>query len=82
MTQNYGLSWAPFPDGSLQFSFFYAENRLTEGPTSRIVQPGVRWYLSGRRRSYLEATYQLNTSQSSTLKSESHLFSTSLILFY
>ncbi|OGK96652.1 MAG: hypothetical protein A3D33_14780 [Candidatus Rokubacteria bacterium RIFCSPHIGHO2_02_FULL_73_26] len=82
VTQNYGLSWAPFPDGSLQFSFFYAENRLTEGPTSRIVQPGVRWYLSGRRRSYLEATYQLNTSQSSTLKSESQLFSTSLILFY
>jgi len=82
VTQNYGLSWAPFPDGSLQFAFFYAESRQPESSTSRIVQPSVRWYLSGRRRSFLEASYQLSTTTSTSLRSESQLFSTSLNLYY
>jgi hypothetical protein len=81
-TQNYGLSWAPFPDGSLQFAFFYAENRLPENGKSRIIQPTLRWYLSPRRRSYVEASYQLNTSKAGTLETESRLFSTRLNLYY
>ena len=82
MTQNYGLSWVPFPDGTLQFSLSWAESRLPENTRSQIIQPTVRWYLGARRRSYLEATYQINTSKTSTVKTESQLFGTSLNIYY
>jgi hypothetical protein len=80
--QNYGLTWAPFPDGRLQLSFYYAENYLPE--QSRIVQPNVRWYLDPRRRSYLEATYQYSTTEagSGAGETESHLVSTTLRIFF
>ena len=82
VTQNYGLSWVPFPDGTLQFSLSWAESRLPENTRSQIIQPTVRWYLGARRRSYLEATYQINTSKTSTVKTESQLFGTSLNIYY
>lgn len=82
VTQNYGLSWAPFPDGNLQFSFIYAENRLPNDTNSRIIQPSVRWYLLARRRSYLEATYQFNTTEAGSLRTESQAFNTRLYLAY
>jgi hypothetical protein len=82
VTQNYGLSWAPFPDGSLQFSFSYIRSRLPQDTQSEIIQPTVRWYFAGGRRSYLEATYQHNTSKTSTARTESRLFSTTLNLYY
>jgi hypothetical protein len=79
--QNYGVNWAPFPDGSLQTSFFYSESHPTEGETTRIIQPTVRWYLTSRRRSYLEATYQFNKSESAGEKTEAHLFSGKLSFY-
>jgi hypothetical protein len=78
VNQSYGLNWAPFPDGTLQLSFFYAENLLQDGTQSRIAQPTVRWYLGARRRSYLEATYQRSTTDGPLVKSESELISTGL----
>jgi hypothetical protein len=78
--QSYGLSWAPFPDGRLQLSLYYAENQLPE--RSRIVQPALRWYLGSARRSYLEATYQFSTTDADSVTSESHLFSTGLRIFF
>jgi hypothetical protein len=74
--QNYGLNWAPFPDGNLQFSFSYTESHQPNDTRTRIVQPGVRWYFTSRRRSFLEASYQLNTSDSPSLKTESQGFTT------
>ncbi|MBI2216916.1 MAG: hypothetical protein HYU51_06420 [Candidatus Rokubacteria bacterium] len=79
-TQNYGVSWAPFPDGTLQFSVFYAENRLPEELTSRIIQPVVRWYVNARRRSYLEANYQLNTTEAASIKTDSQVVSARLTI--
>ncbi len=80
--QSYGMSWAPFPDGQLQFSLFYAENRLPENSNSRIIQPTVRWYLTSRRRSYLEASYQFNTTEASAARAESQQFSTRLNIYF
>jgi hypothetical protein len=77
-TQTYGVNWAPFPDGTLQFSFFYGETLLSDGTKSRLIQPTLRWYLTQRRRSYLEAAYQVNTTDSPLSKSESKVFSTGL----
>jgi hypothetical protein len=82
VTQNYGLSWSPFPDGSLQLSFFYSENRLPDETVARIIQPTVRWYMGPRRRSYVEGTYQRTFSDSPTTRTESELFSTSLNLYF
>jgi len=82
VTQNYGLTWAPFPDGNLQFSFAYSESRLPDETTSRVLQPGVRWYFTPRRRSYLEATYQRSTTDAPSVRTESQLFSTSLNVYY
>jgi len=76
----YGLSWAPFPDGNLQFSFYYAQSHLPEN--SRIIQPTLRWYLSSRRRSYLEASYQVNTTKSDSLRTESNTFSATLKTYF
>jgi hypothetical protein len=80
--QNYGLSWAPFPDGNLQFSMFYAENRLPDDTTSRTIQPTLRWYVTSRRKSYLEATYQYTTTDMPSFKTESQLFTTRLNILY
>jgi len=77
---NYSLSWAPFPDGQLQFSFSYTESHLPE--KTRSIQPALRWYLSSRRRSYLEATYLYNTTSSDSLKTQSSLFSASLKTYF
>jgi hypothetical protein len=82
VSQNYGLAWAPFPDGTLQFTFAYSESRQPEDVVSRIIQPTVRWYLTSRRRSYLEATYQLATTTAPVLRSESQLFTTTLNIYY
>lgn len=78
VTQNYGLGWSPFPDGLVQVSLSYAENHLADTSTSRTVQPTLRWYLTARRRSYLEVTYQRTTTEANSLSAESHLFSTGL----
>jgi hypothetical protein len=82
VTQNYGLAWAPFPDGTLQFAFTYSENRQPDDTVSRVLQPTVRLYLTSRRRSYLEATYQLSTTTAPLLKTESQLFATSLNIYF
>jgi len=82
VTQNYGLSWVPFPDGSLQFSLSWTQSRLPENTQSETIQPTVRWYLGVRRRSYLQATYQLSTSKTSTVKTESRLFGANLNIYY
>ncbi len=78
--QNYGLSWAPFPDGQLQFSFFYNESRLPD--QSRIIQPTLRWYFSQRRRSYLDLSYQRNTSDSAGQKTETDIISSNLKIYF
>ena len=78
--QNYGLNWTPFPDGQLQFSFFYNESSLPD--KSRIIQPTVRWYLSQRRRSYLDLSYQRNTSQSAEQKTETDVISSNLRIYF
>jgi hypothetical protein len=80
-TQNYVLNWSPFPDGALQFRFSYNESMESAGSgKSRIIGPGVRWYIT--KRSYLEAFYQMITTESSSGKTDSNLISTNLKLFF
>ncbi|MBP1777007.1 MAG: hypothetical protein H6Q86_3017, partial [candidate division NC10 bacterium] len=78
--QNYGLNWTPFPDGQLQFSFFYNENYYPDRST--IIQPTLRWYLTSRRHSYLDLSYQRNRSESAGQKTETDIVSTSVKIYF
>jgi hypothetical protein len=82
---NGALNWTPFPDGQLQFTLTYSQSHLPENST--ILQPTIRWYLSPRRRSYFEASYQYNTVdfstlRSSTLKTQSNIISATLKVYF
>ena len=83
VNQNYSVNWSPFPDGLLQLTMFYSQSQFSDNSvTARIVQPTVRLYLSPRRRSYFEAGYQLNTSDSKTQKTEAQGVGARLNIFY
>ena len=77
---NYALNWAPFPDGQLQFTLTYSQSHQPED--SKIIQPTIRWYLSPRRRSYFEASYQFNTTDSDTLRTKSNIVSATLKIYF
>lgn len=78
--QNYGFNWAPFPDGNLQFSFFYNESRFPD--QSRFLQSTLRWYLGARRRSYLDVSYQIGNSESAGQKTDTRIISTTLKIYF
>jgi hypothetical protein len=79
VTQNYGFNWSPFPDGALQFRFFYNENLTTGGVKERIINPGVRWNLT--KRSYFDLSYQWNTNTSASQKIEQNFLNAQLKIF-
>ena len=80
LQQNYGLNWTPFPDGSLQFSFFYADNYYPDH--SRVIQPVLRWYPGLKRRSYLEFSYQYSDAVSGPQEVTTQIFTTTLKIFF
>ena len=79
VTQNYGFNWSPFPDGDLQFRFFYNENLTTFGVKERIINPGVRWNIT--KRSYLDLSYQRNINTSVSQKVDENFFNAQLKIF-
>jgi hypothetical protein len=79
VTQNYGFNWSPFPDGALQFRFFYNENLATGGVKERIINPGVRWNIT--KRSYLDLSYQRNINTSPSQKIDENFFNAQLKIF-
>jgi hypothetical protein len=79
VTQNYGFNWSPFPDGALQFRFFYNENLATGGVKERIINPGVRWNLT--KRSYLDLSYQRNINTSASQRVDENIFSAQVKIF-
>ncbi|HUL29435.1 MAG TPA: hypothetical protein VLZ03_03185, partial [Thermodesulfobacteriota bacterium] len=79
VTQNYGFNWSPFPDGALQFRFFYNENQTNTGVKQRIINPGVRWNLT--KRSYLDLSYQRTINTFTTQKIDQNFFNAQLKIF-
>jgi hypothetical protein len=79
VTQNYGFNWSPFPDGALQFRFFYNENLSTGGIKERIINPGVRWNIT--KRSYLDLSYQRNLNTSPGQKVDESIISLQAKIF-
>jgi hypothetical protein len=76
-TQNYGLNWSPFPDGTLQFSLDYNESLTTEPDgEARVIVPRVRWNIN--KNTFLDISYQRIWSDSDSGKTDSGIFSTNL----
>jgi hypothetical protein len=78
--QNYGLSWAPFPDGQLQFNLFFSQSYNPDKATT--FQPTLRWYLTPRRRSFLDLTYLKSDTNSAGTKTETNVISATLKIFF
>jgi len=79
-TQNYGINWSPFPEGTFQFNFSYNESILSENnQKSRLITPSVRWNITSR--SYLDLSYQYIHSSSKLEKSDSNGVSANLRIF-
>lgn len=70
---NYNVNWAPFPDGTLHFTFGYNERYRSDlESTERIVAPAVRWDIT--RRTYLDVGYQRITRDSIRERFENEVF--------
>jgi len=79
-TQNYGLNWSPFPEGTLQFNFSYNENILSENnQKNRAITPSLRWNITSR--SYLDLSYQYIRTSSKSEKTISNGVSANLKIF-
>lgn len=49
LTQNYGVNWSPFPDGTLQFNFVFNENMQTlNSARTRLITPSLTWQITSR----------------------------------
>lgn len=79
-THNVSLNWAPFPDGSLQFTLAYNEAlRPLAFGSERIFRPGVRWIFS--RQSYVDVSYQRVENDQIVQRALTKIFSIDLKLF-
>jgi hypothetical protein len=79
-TLDINASWAPFPDGTLQFVFASNEAlRALEFGTERNTLGAVRWNLS--RQSYIDVSYQRTRSEFVNLRTESRILSARVRLF-
>jgi hypothetical protein len=79
-TLDINASWAPFPDGTLQFVFASNEAlRALEFGTERSTLGAVRWNVS--RQSYIDVSYQRTRSELVNLKTESRILSARVRLF-
>ena len=60
-----------------EFRLYYDEGLSNvDNGKSRIFNPSVRWYIT--KRTYLDVSYELSWVKSSSGKTKSNLFSTSL----
>jgi hypothetical protein len=79
--QNFALNWSPFLGGAIQFSFDYTESMGSEkNSRTRIYGPHLTWKVT--QTTYLNATYQVLSSESDDGKSHSDTFSTNIRAYF
>ena len=79
-SQNYSFNWAPFPDGSLNFSFAYNQTLETREIESRIFSPQVEWQIT--RNALLTVRFNIGTIESETEESDVRNLRAELKIFY
>ncbi len=76
-TLNYGVTWSPFPDGTVHLGFNYLETvHLENDEKDRTVTPNLRWNFA--RGSYLDVTYQDVSNDAPTQKTTNRISSVNL----
>ena len=80
VSQDYSVNWAPFLDGSLNFSIAYTQAKTTLGYEEKLVKPEVRWQIA--RGMLLIFTYSNGTVESATETSDIQTFTGNLRVFY
>jgi hypothetical protein len=79
-TLNIGTSWAPFPDGTLQFIFAYNEAvRALEFGKDRNTLGAVRWNVS--RKSYVDVSFQRTRNANVSQTTESRILTARVRFF-
>lgn len=72
--QNYGVNWSPFPDGTLQFSFSYAENLQTlNQEKSRLISPSLTWKIA--QQTTLDVSFPILKTESLSGSTDSQTLS-------
>ena len=84
--QNYGLSWSPFRDGTLQVGFSYYEQvglskyeevgRTEDEAFDRVISPNLTWQI--RPGTYLDLNYAMITSTTAQQETETISFNARL----
>ncbi len=79
--QNYAGTWSPFPGGALQFNFSYNENlRSEDNGRDTIITPSIRWKII--QRTFLDISYLILKSESTSQTTESKSFNANLKMFF
>jgi hypothetical protein len=80
-TQNYVVTWSPFPDGDLQFSFAYLETLSDPDNTKdRTVSPSLRWTM--RPNVSLDVAYSNRENKSESQKTVSDTYFATLRMVF
>jgi hypothetical protein len=80
VNQNYSINWAPFPDGSLDFSFTVAQENTTDGRDSMVITPQVKWQVS--RNMVLTLKYSVGRIEDQRQETDVRTFTLNARVFY
>ena len=81
VTQNYGVNWSPFPDGTLQFNFAFSENmRTVNSEQTRLITPSLSWQITSRI--LFDLAYPMVTTTSASGVSNVNIISSNLRLSF
>ena len=79
--RNYAGTWSPFPGGALQFNFSYNENlRSDDNGKDTLITPSIRWNIIPR--TFLNMSYLILKSESTSQATESKSFNANLKMFF
>lgn len=77
VTQNYGVNWSPFPDGTLQFNFAFNQNIQTQNSErTRLITPSLTWQITSRVT--LDGSYSLLKTDSTLGQTDVRIVSSNL----
>ena len=79
-TQNYSVSWAPFPDGLLNFVLSYNQTIDIQGTESKILTPEVNWQVT--RTSLLTVSFDYGTIESDIEKRDLQQIRANFRIYY
>lgn len=78
--QNYSITWAPIPDGTLDLSLAYNQRIDMRGTESKILSPEINWQIT--RKTLLTITFNYGTLETETDRRDVKSVRVNFRLFY